>query len=272
MTDDLPSRFARDCRISPRTLERWRHAGEGPVTQPYTAAGSVADEATPGRTSGVRRGPAAARAADRMRTLAPEVTAPAVLTPTDVRQLIAEADAAAARLGRRLGLTTRADLDDLCQDLLLDLVRRLPSFDPARGSLGAFANIVLRNQSSRITMRHSRQRRAQGGDMLSLDAPLRAGSIPLCCLLTEADGLAAWHGQDRTALAECDDRHALQTALSQLAAEDRRLCAALSHRPVAALVAAGFGSRSALYRRLANLRHVLTAHGLGPAWDDLAAA
>ena len=65
---------------------------------------------------------------------------------------------------------------------------------------------------------------------------------------------------------------ALQAALARLPAEDRRFCAALAHRPVTALAAEGFGSRSALYRRLADLRHVLTAHGLGPAWDDLAAA
>ena len=38
------------------------------------------------------------------------------------------------------------------------------------------------------------------------------------------------------------------------------------------LAADGFGSRSALYRRIADLRHVLTAYGLGPSWDDLAAA
>ena len=66
--------------------------------------------------------------------------------------------------------------------------------------------------------------------------------------------------------------HTLQAALARLPAEDRRFCAALAHRPVSALAAEGFGSRSALYRRLADLRHVLTAHGLGPAWDDLAAA
>jgi RNA polymerase sigma-70 factor (ECF subfamily) len=108
--------------------------------------------------------------------------------------------------------------------------------------------------------------------MLSLDAPLRAGSIPLCCLLTEADGLAAWHGQTCCSAAVSELRQALQTALARLPAEDRHFCAALAHRPVTALAAEGLGSRSALYRRLANLRHVLTAHGLGPAWDDLAAA
>jgi hypothetical protein len=44
--------------------------------------------------------------------------------------------------------------------------------------------------------------------------------------------------------------HTLQAALARLPAEDRRFCAALAHRPVTALAAEGFGSRSALYRRL----------------------
>ena len=90
--------------------------------------------------------------------------------------------------------------------------------------------------------------------------------------LTEDDGLAAWHGQTCCAAAVTELHHALQAALARLPAEDRRFCAALAHRPVTALAAEGFGSRSALYRRLADLRHVLTVHGLGPAWDDLAAA
>jgi DNA-directed RNA polymerase specialized sigma24 family protein len=192
------------------------------------------------------------------------------LSPDDIETIIREADAAARRLRRRLQLPT-CDREDLGQDLLVDLLRRLPAFDPLRGSIGAFAGLILRNQSSRIAIRHHQQRRAQGGTILSLEVPLAGETAPVGATLAEADGLAAWHGQDRTALDQCDDRHALETALSQLAAEDRRLCAAMVHRPVAALVAEGFGSRSALYRRLANLRQVLTAHGLGPAWDDLAA-
>ena len=35
------------------------------------------------------------------------------------------------------------DLDDLRQDLLLDVIARLRSFDPDRGSLGAFAGTVM---------------------------------------------------------------------------------------------------------------------------------
>lgn len=193
------------------------------------------------------------------------------LSPDDIETIIREADVAARRLRRRLQLPT-CDREDLGQDLLVDLLRRLPAYDPSRGGLGAFAGLILRNQSSRIAIRHHQQRRAQGGTILSLEVPLAGETDPVGATLTEADGLAAWHGQDRTALDQCDDRHALETALSQLAADDRHLCTALVHHPVATLVAEGFGSRSVLYRRLANLRHVLTAHGLGPAWDDLAVA
>ena len=193
------------------------------------------------------------------------------LYPADIEIIIRAADAAAQRLRRKLCLPV-CEREDLGQDLLVDLLRRLPAYDPSRGSIGAFANIVLRNQSSRIAMRHHRQRRAQGGSLLSLEVPLAGTREPVGDTLTEDDGLAAWHGQSCCAAAVTELHHALQAALARLPAEDRRFCAALAHRPVTALAAEGFGSRSSLYRRLADLRHVLTAHGLGPAWDDLAAA
>ncbi|CUH40166.1 hypothetical protein JSE7799_02896 [Jannaschia seosinensis] len=193
------------------------------------------------------------------------------LSHDDIETIIREADAAAQRLRRKLSLPL-CEREDLGQELLVDLLRRLPAYVPSRGSIGAFANIVLRNQSSRIAMRHHRQRRAQGGSLLSLEVPLAGTREPVGDTLTEDDGLASWHGQPCCAAAVTELHHALQAALARLPAEDRRFCAALAHRPVTALATEGFGSRSALYRRLADLRHVLTAHGLGPAWDDLAAA
>ena len=194
------------------------------------------------------------------------------LSPDDIETIISEAASAARRLRRRLGLPA-CDREDLGQDLLIDLLRRLPAFDPARGSLGAFAGLVLRNQSSRIAIRIMRERRAQGGGLLSLDAPSGPeDQRPLAETIGEDDGLSAWHGQATNACAFTEQHQAVQTAVSRLPPEDRRLCAALAHRPVSALASEGFGSRSGLYRRLADLRHVLTAHGLGPVWDDVAAA
>jgi RNA polymerase sigma-70 factor (ECF subfamily) len=193
------------------------------------------------------------------------------ISPAELSTLIDEADAAARRLHRKLALPV-ADLDDLRQDLLVDLICRLPAYDPSRGSVGAFANIVLRNQCSRIAIRHHRQRRAQGGSLLSLDVPLAGSREPIGATLSEDDGLAAWHGQDRDARADSMTRESLRSVLARLPEADRRFCRALAHRSVTALAADGFGSRSTLYRRLADLRLVFTAHGLGPSWDDLVAA
>lgn len=193
------------------------------------------------------------------------------LSPSDLATLIDETDRAARRMHRKLALPA-ADLDDLRQDLLIDVICRLPGFDRRRGTIGAFAGIVLRNGSSRIAIQHHRQRRARGGTVLSLDAPVAGSGEPLGCLLAETDGLAAWHGRDRDTQTDIQTREAVQSALARLPESDRRFCCALAHRSVTALAAEGFGSRSALYRRLADLRYVLTAYGLGPSWDDLAAA
>jgi RNA polymerase sigma-70 factor (ECF subfamily) len=193
------------------------------------------------------------------------------ISPDDLATLIDEAAIAARRLHHKLMLPS-ADLDDLRQDLLVDLICRLPGFDARRGSIGAFANIVLRNQSSRIAIRHHRQRRMQGGTVLSLDAPVSGATEPLGCLLAEADGLAAWHGQDRSATDDADTLHDLARVLGGLPGEARGLCAALGTCAVAEIVERTGTSRSALYRHIARLRLDLAMRGIGTEWDGSKAA
>lgn len=193
------------------------------------------------------------------------------ISPADLATLIDEAALAARRLHRKLVLPA-ADLDDLRQDLLVDVICRLPGFDARRGSIGAFANIVLRNQSSRIAMRHYRQRRAQGGTVLSLDVPVAGGTEPLGCLLAEADGLATWHGQDLCATEDAELRHDLARVLGDLPEDARTLCAALGTCAIAEIVGREGVSRSALYRRIARLRLDLAMRGLGARWDGSQAA
>jgi RNA polymerase sigma-70 factor (ECF subfamily) len=193
------------------------------------------------------------------------------ISPADLATLIAEAAIAARRLHRKLVLPA-ADLYDLRQDLLVDLICRLPSFDARRGSIGAFANIVLRNQSSRVAIRHHRQRRAQGGAVISLDAPISGGTEPLGCVLAEADGLAAWHGQDRCAVDDTETRHDLARALGSLPDDMRDLCPALGSCAVPEIVSRTGISRSALYRHIARLRLDLAMRGLGVEWDGSRAA
>ena len=193
------------------------------------------------------------------------------ISPADLATLIDEAAIAARRLHRKLVLPA-ADLEDLRQDLLVHLICRLPGFDARRGSIGAFANIVLHNQSSRIAIRHHRQRRMQGGTVLSLDAPVSGATEPLGCLLAEADGLAAWYGQDRAATDDAETHHDLARVLGGLPEEARRLCAALGTCAVAEIVERTGTSRSALYRHIARLRLDLAMRGIGTEWDGSKAA
>lgn len=193
------------------------------------------------------------------------------ISPTDLATLIDEAAYAARRLHRRLVLPA-ADFDDLRQDLLVDLICRLPGFDARRGSIGAFANVILRNQSSRIAMRHHSRRRAQGGTVLSLDVPIAGGTEPLGCLLAESDGLAAWHGQDLCATEDAELRHDLARALGELPEDARELCATLGTCAIAEIVGRTGISRSALYRHIARLRLDLAMRGIGAEWDGSKAA
>ena len=181
------------------------------------------------------------------------------ISRSDLVTMLDEADAAAARLRRRLRLP-RTDLDDLRQELLLDLIRRLPAFDANRGSIGAFAGIVLRTQASRIAARVARERRATGGRMLSLDERGDDGTT-LGDRLGEADGLSTWHGHCVAVEAAIDARLDLARALGALHARDLRLCAAVTQCPVRVLAQRGLGSRATLYRRLRELRCALAAHG-----------
>ena len=180
------------------------------------------------------------------------------ISEPDLVTLLEEADAAASRLWRRVRLP-RADLDDLRQDLLLDLIRRLPAFDARRGTIGAFAGIVLRNQASRIATRVTRERRAASGRMLSLDE--RGDENELADRLAANDGLAAWHG-GRACTSRRPDVGSIWPGPSARSTRATSRCAPpIAHCPVRDLAGRGLGSRATLYRRLRDLRCVLAANG-----------
>jgi len=184
------------------------------------------------------------------------------LSVSDLAHMLREACTAAAGLQHRLALPPH-EREDLAQDLLLDLLCRLPAFDPERGTLGAFAATVLGNCTCRITARVKREWRLQGGALVSLDAPLAEG-FSLADTLREDEGVAAWLGQP-TAGAASEIRMTVASALDRLEEPDRALCRALGQASVDRLAACGVGSRAGLYRRLRELRLQLTAFGLQAA-------
>ena len=190
-----------------------------------------------------------------------------IFTPDQVRTIAAAAESAARSVEWRLRLP-HGEWEDLRQDLLTDLLRRLPSYDPGGGTLEAFAHVVFAHRAVRIATRIGTERRKRG-PLLSLDLPLDDVPRPLCKRIAENEGL--WSPTE-TSTATAERRCDVANVLAFLAEGDRELCAGLATNSATALVRAGFGSRSHIYRRIADLRCVLTVHGLGPAWDDLVAA
>lgn len=164
------------------------------------------------------------------------------LSPTEQSLLLKEADAATARLRWRLRLSPEA-AEDVRQDLLLDLVRRMATYDPARGPIGPFAGRILRNRGSELAAAIAADRRSS----FSVDEP--------------HDVYQVSDPNDKTR----DCRLSLFMALQRLSSRDRAFCLALARFSVDRLAAAGFGSRAGLYRRLRELRCVFAAQGLRAA-------
>ena len=183
----------------------------------------------------------------------------------DLRTVLHEADVAARKLLRQLRLP-RHDLDDLRQDLLADLIARLRGFDPGRGSLGAFAGIVLANRSTSIATKVKRDRRLYGPAPISLNETIPdSDGLARGDLIGEDQGLAAYFGHPADAFAAAERRLDLERGLGTLGPVDRALCASLTHTTVDRLAASGHGARSNLYRRVRNIRLALLAVGLTAA-------
>lgn len=181
------------------------------------------------------------------------------MSPAELDIIRREANAAAQRLARRLNLTADARCD-VCQELLADLLARLRHFDPARGTLGAFAGRIVSNQACCIAKRVLRERRVTP---CSLDqdegCPVRVDEIP------EDQGLCAMFGQLTDARSAIERRLDLARCASRLTTAEADLCRRLAEYSVAELVRQGMGSRSSIYRRIGELRALFAASGLESA-------
>lgn len=187
------------------------------------------------------------------------------ISRADLQILLHEADGAARRLIRKLRLS-KDHLADFRQELFVDLIARLPAFDPKRGSLGAFAGIVMANRATRLAHKVKQERRLYGAVPTSLDETLpESDGATRGDLVSEEDGLSAYFGQPVDAFAEVERRLDVERGLGALDPDDARLSAALSQSNVDELVDRGYAARSSLYRRVKNIRLVLLAAGLKAA-------
>jgi RNA polymerase sigma-70 factor (ECF subfamily) len=183
----------------------------------------------------------------------------------DLQTLLHEADVAARRLIRKLGLSTD-HLADFRQELLVDLIARLPAFDPNRGSLGAFAGIVMTNRAARLAHKVKRERQLYGALPTSLDETLPdSDGATRGDLISEGQSLSAYFGQPADGFADVERRLDVERGLGALDPDDARLSATLSRSTIDELVDRGHAARSSLYRRVKNIRLALLAAGLKAA-------
>ena len=187
------------------------------------------------------------------------------ISPDDLQTFEYEVDVAAPRLLRKLRLPYQG-LADLRQELLLDLIARFPAYEPARGTVGAFAGFVTANKATRIARQVQRERRLYGFVPVSLDAPIAEGNgTVMGDLVSEDEGLWFLFGQRFDAIGDAERRIDVERALGRIGRRDGALCAALSQTSIDQLVAQGRGTRSSLYRRVKEVRMALLAHGLKAA-------
>ena len=195
------------------------------------------------------------------------------LSPTDLDVILGEADVAARRLARRLRLSTD-DIADIRQDLLTDLLARIRAFEPDRGSLGAFAGTIIANRATRIAGQVRKHRSLFGEYPVSLDEPVPgADGLNRADCVAEDEGLASMLGHSECEAHVIERRLDVERGIGLLDADAAALCAGLRTRTPHELAESGrYGSRSALYRRLRDIRLTFTMAGLRLVWDGSAGA
>lgn len=164
-------------------------------------------------------------------------------TESEVQTALRAAACHAARFARRRGLS-RADREDLSQDILVAIIAAQPHFDPARGAWSTFLAVLAR----RAVADHSRRPRPP--ELLSLDS-LDAAAL--------AEWLVAPQPDQDVALALIHADQILPVASQQL------LHRIATHHDVATARRAGSASTAAFYRDLHDLRCWLRALGAAPA-------
>jgi RNA polymerase sigma-70 factor (ECF subfamily) len=193
----------------------------------------------------------------------PSMSSP--LSLAELEQLHPIAEREASRVCRIARLPAH-EREDIRQDMLLDLLVRLPAFDPTRGTLAGFATVCFRHRGIRLAERLKRERAVRVET--SLDSPVAGDDedeLTLADLIPDSEGLGAWWGQPTDAIAAIERRLSLGRAEAAIDPADHSLCAALVTSTPHQLARRGLMPRSVLYRRIREMRLRLLAAGISTA-------
>lgn len=113
---------------------------------------------------------------------------PTQLSLADLDVVHPLAERYARRLCRTLGRPSH-EREDMEQDMLLDLLARLAGFDPARGTLAAFATVCFQHRASRLATRLRREKRERHEASLDDAVPGQEEELTLADIIPESEGM-----------------------------------------------------------------------------------
>lgn len=152
---------------------------------------------------------------------------------------------------------TEDDFEDLCQELMTDVLERLPKFDSSRADIKIFISTVIDNRLATLINRKEAMCRDYRRVERSLDEPA-----------SDCDGEQTTFGDNLTGEeanyrlgAACTDDHeradlAMDVAsiLGQLDESDRQLCLELKTKTPAEIAREKGVSRAGIYKQIGRIR------------------
>ena len=109
------------------------------------------------------------------------------------------------------------EVEDLEQELMFDLHKRLPCFNPNCSQIEVFISSIVRNHAISLTRSACTTRRNGGRKLLSLNTPVRNDDGTTVDLIdTIVDGLSLWSVPGRSWIETTDLRIDLERCLSVL--------------------------------------------------------
>lgn len=146
------------------------------------------------------------------------------------------------------------EVEDVEQELLLHVHRRLPAFRPERAGLATFVDRIARRHGATVVEAAKARKRCPGTPPLSLSAPAHGAEEDGVVGDTIADSDGLWASFGYPADEVIGLRHDLGKLLLRLTPPLRRICMALVDATVTEIAIETGRGRSSIYELLHRLR------------------
>ncbi len=160
---------------------------------------------------------------------------------------------------------TEDDFDDLRQELMSDLLERLPKFDSGRADIKIFISTVVDNRLATLIKHREAQCRDHRCVERSLDEPVPGEDGEWTTFgesITEEEARSRLGHAGRSEHERVDLALDVQMVLGQLDEADRQLCLELQVKTPLEISREKSISRSSIYERIAEIRNKFIQAGL----------